>query len=258
MNPRSFAWEANALPLSYSRTGLDYMLRAALVKHNFNLLKWVYNAKHNEVKKMEPKIEWLGHDSFRLTGEKKVYVDPWKISNALHDADLVLITHDHFDHFVIEDIDKVRNDKTVVVAPEMLRGKIDGSVMIVKRGDVITVQGVPIEVVPAYNLHPDRQNFHPNAYGGVGYIVTLNGTRIYHTGDTDAIPEMKNIRCDILLVPISGTYVCTADEAVEVVAMVHPKLVIPMHWDSIVGTWQDANAFKEKTNVPVEILGKTS
>lgn len=207
---------------------------------------------------MDPKIEWLGHDAFRITGEKKVYIDPWKISNAPHDADIVLITHDHFDHFVVEDIDKVRNDKTLIVGPEMLRGKIEGNVQFVKRGDALKVQDVPIEVVPAYNVHPERQKFHPNQYGGVGYIVTLGGKRIYHTGDTDPIPEMKTIRCDIMLVPVSGTYVCAADEAAEAVAMVKPKKVIPMHWDTIVGTWEDANAFKKKVNVPVEILGKTS
>lgn len=207
---------------------------------------------------MEPKIEWLGHDSFRITAEKKVYIDPWKISNAAHDADLVLLTHDHFDHFVLDDVDKVRNEKTIVVAPEMLRGKIGGNEQIVRRGDSVTFAGVPVEVVAAYNLHPDRQNFHPKHYGGVGYIVTLGGKRIYHTGDTDPIPEMKNIQCDIMLVPVSGTYVCDADEAAEAVALVNPKMVIPMHWDTIVGTWADANAFKEKVRVPVEILGKTS
>ncbi len=207
---------------------------------------------------MEPKIEWLGHDSFRLTGEKKIYIDPWKISTAPHDADIVLITHDHFDHFVVEDVDKVRNEKTIVVGPEMLRGKITGNLQFVARGDKITVLGVPIEVTYAYNVHPSRQDFHPKRYGGVGYIVTLNGQRIYHTGDTDAIPEMQGLECDVMLVPVSGTYVCTADEAAEVVEIVKPKKVIPMHWNTIVGSWEDANAFKNNVKVPVEILGKTS
>lgn len=207
---------------------------------------------------MDPKIEWLGHDGFRLTGEKVVYVDPWKMQNAPHDADVVLITHDHFDHFVVEDIDKVRNANTLVVGPEQIRHKIDGNVQIVNRGDSIDAAGVPVQVVAAYNLRDDRQNFHPNHYGGVGYVITLNGKRIYHTGDTDPIPEMKNVKCDIMLVPVSGTYVCTCDEAVEVVQMVKPALAIPMHWDTIVGTWEDANNFKQKAGVPVEILGKTS
>lgn len=207
---------------------------------------------------MDPKIEWLGHDSFRLTGEKVVYIDPWKIAGTPHDADVVLLTHDHFDHFVLEDVDKVRNKDTWVVVPEMLRDKVQGNVRVVKRGDALNVQGVLIEVTAAYNLSPDRQNFHPNAYGGVGYIVTLNGKRIYHTGDTDPIPEMNGIQCDIMLVPVSGTYVCDCDEAVQAVSIVKPKLAIPMHWDSIVGTWEDANRFKEKSLVPVEILGKKS
>jgi L-ascorbate metabolism protein UlaG (beta-lactamase superfamily) len=169
-----------------------------------------------------------------------------------------LVSHDHFDHFVVEDIDKVRNDKTLVVGPEQIRGKLDGNVMIVKRGESINANGVPVQIVAAYNLREDRQNFHPNHYGGVGYVVTLNGKRIYHTGDTDPIPEMKEIKCDIVLVPVSGTYVCTAEEAVEVVKIVKPALAIPMHWDTIVGSWQDANDFKQKAGVPVEILGKTS
>lgn len=207
---------------------------------------------------MEPKIEWLGHDAFRLTGERVVYIDPWKIQGAPHDADVVLITHDHYDHFVVEDIDKVRNDKTVVVGPEQIRGKIQGKVTLVKRGDVTTANGVPIQVTPAYNVRADRQNFHPHKYGGVGYVVTLHGKRIYHTGDTDPIPEMKEIRADIMLVPVSGTYVCTCDEAVEAVQMVKPAMAIPMHWDTIVGSWEDANNFKQKAGVPVEILGKTS
>ena len=207
---------------------------------------------------MDPKIEWLGHDTFRLIGEKTVYIDPVKISNARHDADVVLITHDHFDHYVPEDLAKVRNDNTLVVAPEMFRGKLEGNVVYTSAGESLNCHQVPVEVVKAYNLHPDRQNFHPAHYGGVGYIVTLNGKRIYHTGDTDAIPEMRDIKADIMLVPVSGTYVCTADEAVQAVEMVKPKLAIPMHWDDIVGSWEDANKFKEQVSVPVEILGKTS
>src|SRR5581483_3010679 len=117
---------------------------------------------------MEPKIEWLGHDGFRLTGEKVVYIDPWKIEPG-PEADLILITHDHYDHFVVEDIDKVRGKQTLVVGPEQLRGKISGNVQFVHRGDKLTLKGVPVEVVAAYNLKPERQKFHPKDYGGVGY-----------------------------------------------------------------------------------------
>lgn len=206
---------------------------------------------------MEPKIEWLGHDSFRLTGEKVIYVDPWKISNG-PPADVILITHDHFDHFSEEDIDRVRGPKTAIVAPEHLSGKIKGDVTVAKRGKTLTVNGIAVQVIPAYNLRADRLGFHPDDYGGVGYVVTLGGKRIYHTGDTDQIPEMANIKCDIMLVPISGKYVMTAQEAAEAVNQVKPGLAIPMHWDDIVGSWDDANEFKKLAKVPVEILGKTS
>jgi L-ascorbate metabolism protein UlaG (beta-lactamase superfamily) len=145
-----------------------------------------------------------------------------------------------------------------LVTPDQNAGKNKGNLQIVKRGDKLTVNGVPVEVVPAYNTDPMRQKFHPHSYGGVGYIVTLGGKRIYHTGDTDAIPEMEQVRCDVMLVPVSGTYVCNADEAVAAVNLVKPKLAIPMHWDTIVGSWEDANDFKQKVSVPVEILGKTS
>lgn len=205
---------------------------------------------------MEPKIEWLGHDSFRLTGEKVVYIDPYEIQGG-PTADIILITHDHFDHFVPADIAKVKGPNTVVVVPEQLAGKVQGKVKVVKRGDKLTVEGIPIEVVPAYNVKEERQKFHPNQYGGVGYIVTLSGKRIYHCGDTDKIPEMANIKCDIMLVPVSGIYVMTADEAADAVNTIRPALAIPMHWDSICGSWEDANAFKKKCTVPVEILGKT-
>lgn len=204
---------------------------------------------------MEPKIEWLGHDSFRLSGEKIVYIDPWKIS-AGPPADVVLVTHDHFDHFSKDDIARVSQPTTVVVGPASVVAKFKGNIVKAHRGDKLTVNGVAVEVVPAYNVHPDRLGFHPHSYGGVGYIVTLNGKRIYHTGDTDQIPEMNDIRCDIALIPVSGTYVLTASEAVQVANLLKPELAIPMHWDDIVGTWADANAFKEKAKVKVEILGK--
>ena len=204
---------------------------------------------------MQPKIEWLGHDSFRLVGEKTVYIDPWKISSG-DPADVILITHDHFDHFQQEDIDKVRQPSTVIVAPQAVASQLQGNVKVAERGAKLEANGVPVEVVAAYNVRPDRLKFHPKEYGGVGYIVTLGGKRIYHTGDTDKIPEMENIQCDILLVPVSGTYVMTAPEAAEVANLIKPELAIPMHWDDIVGSWQDANEFKSKCKVPVEILGK--
>src|ERR671932_108978 len=130
---------------------------------------------------MEPKIEWLGHDSFRITAEKNVYIDSWENSEG-PPADVILITHDHFDHFVKEDIDKVRDPNTVVVAPEAAAKQLEGKVQVARRGEKLNLNGVPVEVVPAYNVHPDRLKFHPKEYGGEGSVGPPGGERIYHTG----------------------------------------------------------------------------
>jgi L-ascorbate metabolism protein UlaG (beta-lactamase superfamily) len=210
---------------------------------------------------MEPTIEWLGHDSFRLSdGSKIVYVDPWKLRGGQPKADLILITHDHYDHFSKEDIEKLSKPDTVVVAPPHVTKELKGSVRTARPNDSLTVAGVLIETVPAYNLNKFREPgkvFHPKEASYVGYIVTLAGKRIYHTGDTDHIPEMNKVKCDIALVPVSGTYVMTAQEAAAAVNQFKPGMAIPMHFDDIVGSHKDAEEFKKLAKVPVEILEST-
>ena len=205
---------------------------------------------------MAQDIFWLGHDSFRLKGEKVVYVDPWKLAAGAEKADVILVTHDHYDHFSKDDIAKISKADTVVVAPQSVAQKFDGKITVVKPGDKLTVGGVSVEVVPAYN--PNKK-FHPKVAGHVGYIITLNGKRIYHSGDTDLIPEMAQIKCDIALLPVSGTYVMTAVEAAEAANTLKPALAIPMHYGDadVVGTRSDAEEFKRLAKVPVEILEKT-
>jgi len=205
---------------------------------------------------MADHIYWLGHDSFRLTGEKVVYIDPWKLTAGAEKADVILVTHDHYDHFSKDDIAKLSKADTVVVAPQPVAQKFDGKVMVVKPGDKLTVGGIHVEVVPAYN--PNKK-FHPKASGYVGYIITLNGKRIYHTGDTDLIPEMAQIKCDIALLPVSGKYVMNAIEAAEAANTLKPTLAIPMHYGDadVIGTRSDAEEFKRLAKVPVEILEKT-
>ena len=204
---------------------------------------------------MADNIFWLGHDSFRLTGEKVVYIDPWKLTDTSQKADVILVTHEHYDHYSKDDIAKISKADTVVVAPQSVADKF-GKVMLAKPGDTLNVNGVKIEVVPAYNLN---KKFHPRSAGHVGYIVTLNGKRIYHTGDVDLIPEMTQIKCDIALLPVSGTYVMTAVEAAEAANTLKPTLAIPMHYgdSDVVGTRADAEEFKGLAKVPVEILEKT-
>ena len=205
---------------------------------------------------MEENIFWLGHDSFRLRGEKVVYIDPWKLDAGAEKADVILVTHEHRDHFSKDDIAKISKPGTVVVGPAAVVAQLGGNAITVKPGDAISAAGVVVEAVPAYN--PNKK-FHPKSAGHVGYIVTLNGNRIYHTGDTDLIPEMTQIKCDIALLPVSGTYVMTAIEAAEAAHTLQPALAIPMHWGdpTVVGTRADAEEFQRLAQVPVKILGKT-
>ncbi len=186
------------------------------------------------------KIHFINHDCFRFEGEVVVYTDPFHVPDGLPKADLVLISHDHFDHCSPEDLDKIKKDKTTFVAIAACQKQLSGDVKIVKPGDRLKAQGVEIEAVPAYNTDKD---FHPKAQGHVGYVFTLRGQRIYFAGDTDHIPEMKDIQCDIALLPVSGTYVMTAEQAVEAARDIGAKVVIPMHYGDIVGTREDAERF---------------
>jgi L-ascorbate metabolism protein UlaG (beta-lactamase superfamily) len=205
-----------------------------------------------EAKKMTDNIHWLGHDTFKIVGEKIIYTDPFKIKKSDR-ADIILITHEHFDHCSPDDVKKIQGPDTVIVATPDCAGKLSGKVKTVKPGDNITVEGVNIEAVPSYNTN---KQFHTKDSNWVGYIFTVNGQRIYIAGDTDYIPEMKNFSADIALLPVSGTYVMTAAEAVQAALDIKPKVAIPMHYDSIVGSEKDAREFAEglKGKVEVEIL----
>lgn len=187
-------------------------------------------------------MEWLGHDTFKIeSGGVVVYTDPFRLGGGLPAADIVLVTHEHYDHCSPEDLKKIAGKGTVVVAPGDCEGKLTG-VRRVKAGDRLTVKGVEIEVVPAYNIN---KKFHPKSNGWVGYVFTVGGTKIYIAGDTDYIPEMKDIKCDIALLPVSGTYVMTAEEAVKAAELIKPKVAVPMHYGSIVGDVSDARRFAE-------------
>jgi len=192
-------------------------------------------------------ITWLKHDAFLLKGDGIVVaIDPYELRSVPEKADLVLVTHDHFDHCDPNSVRLVAKPDAVIVAPPNAASKLGKNVRVVKAGDVLTEKGVTIKVVPAYNVRPERQRFHPKNYGGVGYLITLAGKTVYHPGDTDLIPEMDNLgRVDIALLPVSGTYVMDAQEAAEAVKRIKPTHVIPMHYGSIVGSKADAEKFAQ-------------
>ncbi|HBY99482.1 MAG TPA: Zn-dependent hydrolase [Chloroflexi bacterium] len=207
-------------------------------------------------------IHWLGHDSFKISGERVIYIDPWQLENPER-ADIVLVTHEHRDHLSRPDIEQISDEHTTVVATAACAAQLERivNVVIVAPGDNSTVQGVPIEVIPAYNVNKYRSegvHFHPKEAGGVGYIVTVGGKRIYHAGDSDLTPEMMKVDADIVLLPVSGRAVMTAEEAADAVRSIRPEVAIPMHYGSIMGSIDDAIRFKQLSPVPVEILEKSN
>jgi len=195
-------------------------------------------------------IHWLGHASFKLTGEKVIYIDPWQLPEA-EPADIILITHQHTDHCSPQDVARIRGPQTAVVAPADCAAELGGQIQVVGPGEKLTVAGVAIETVPAYNLN---KPFHPRRNGWVGYVVTVNGQRVYHAGDTDHIPEMEAVRADVALLPVGGKYTMTADEAAAAANVFKPGVAVPMHWGRIVGSRKDAERFRQLCKVPVQIL----
>lgn len=181
-------------------------------------------------------LHWLGHDAFRIDGPPVVYLDPYKLGTGLPPADLILITHDHFDHLSEEDLGKVRGPGTVVAGPPEVATKL-GGVEVLRAGEQRVLAGVSVLAVPAYNTN---KKFHPKETGKVGFVLTVAGVTYYHAGDTDLIPEMDGLRPDVALLPVSGTYVMTAFEAAEAACRIAPRTAVPMHYGTIVGSDADA------------------
>jgi L-ascorbate metabolism protein UlaG (beta-lactamase superfamily) len=204
------------------------------------------------------KMHWLGHDSFRIDGPPVIYFDPWRLRGRLPTADLVLVSHEHHDHCSPEDIEKVRSGKTVIVANAGAAAKLPGA-RTARPGDDLQVCGVRVEAVPAYNLTKFRAPgvpFHPREAGHVGYVLTIEGVRVYFAGDTDHIPEMGNLHCDVALLPVSGIYVMTADEAAQAARVIHPEIAVPMHYGAGIGTADDGERFRVLYGGDVALLAQ--
>ncbi|SHJ34063.1 L-ascorbate metabolism protein UlaG, beta-lactamase superfamily [Desulfatibacillum alkenivorans DSM 16219] len=203
------------------------------------------------IREMVSKIRWLGHDGFLIkAGDKNIVIDPYELESAV-EADILLISHDHFDHCSVDDAAKVVKPGTVIVTEKDSAAKLSGDVRVVAPGDVVEIGDVTVTAVPAYNTNKD---FHPKGNGWLGFVITYNGVRIYHAGDTDFIPEMEALDVDIALLPVSGTYVMTWDEAVEAAKKIMPQIAIPMHYGGIVGTSEDADKFKAALDGVCEVV----
>ncbi|RLI40164.1 hypothetical protein DRO59_09910 [Candidatus Bathyarchaeota archaeon] len=203
-------------------------------------------------------IKWLGHASFLIKAEgKNIYIDPYE-GEYSEKADLILVTHSHFDHCDTSKIKKIRGENTVIIAPEDCVSKIGGNVKTLKPGEETTIGNLRVKAVEAYNYKRFKapgKPFHPKGFG-VGYLLTAEGKTIYHAGDTDFIPEMKNLgHVDVALLPSGGTYTMDNAEAAEAAIAINPEVAVPMHrWDT------NPEEFKDKveanSNVKVVVLGK--
>ena len=184
-------------------------------------------------------IEVLCHSSIKINKEKVIYIDPFKIEKNYNDADIVFITHDHYDHYSEEDIDKVINENTIIIIPEELLTKLlrkgfrKDSIITVEPNKKYMIQGMKFETIPAYNTN---KQFHPKENGWVGYIIEIKGVRYYIAGDTDITEENRRVKCDVAFVPVGGTYTMDFKEAATLVNEIKPKMAIPIHYGDIVGT----------------------
>ncbi|MBS3783178.1 MAG: MBL fold metallo-hydrolase [Anaerolineae bacterium] len=207
---------------------------------------------------MLERMHWLGHDAFRIDGPRTIYFDPYELGEGHPEADIIFISHDHHDHCSPEDVAKIQDEDTLIVTIAAAADKLTGNIEIVEPGDTIQVRGMDVETVPAYNVNKFRSPgtpFHPKEAGHVGFVVTLEETRVYHAGDTDCVPEMKDLEnIDIALLPVSGTYVMTVDEAVQAAEAIQPGVAIPMHVGRGIGTPDAAQDFKDKASVDVTVL----
>ncbi len=201
---------------------------------------------------MPIEIQWIRHASFRIAAAEAVlYIDPWKLHAAPHDADVVFVSHSHYDHCSPADIEKVSKGETTIVAPPETLEKLASATGIAP-GEQISVKRITIEAVAAYNI---GKSFHPKDNNWCGAVFTIETKRIYYAGDTDLIPEMSDLReVDVALVPVGGTYTLDGEEAGAACKQIEPKAAIPYHWGDIVGSADDAQAFADAAGCEVHLL----
>ena len=206
-------------------------------------------------------IEVLCHSSIRFSKKKIIYFDPFKIEENYNDADVIFITHDHYDHYSEEDIDKVVKGDTIIVVPEDLKTKLlkkewkEENIITVRPNESYTAKNIEFKTIPAYNVN---KQFHPKENAWVGYLLEIEGITYYIAGDTDMTEENKKIKCDVAFVPVGGTYTMDYQEAAELINEIRPEIAVPTHYGSIVGAREDGIKFLKLVNpeIKVEILMK--
>lgn len=208
---------------------------------------------------MLDRFTWFRQSAFRWEGDGLVlYIDPWGVTGDVP-ADVILITHAHFDHFRPDEIARIRRGGTRILAPADVARELSGDVTAVAPGESHEVAGVRIQTVPAYNIVEERLDKHPKVNNWVGYVLELGGSTYYHAGDTDHLPELETVRTDVAFVPIGGTFTMDVRQAGGLVRAMSPRLAVPMHFGFVVGSPSDADAFvKEAAPVPVEVLTPTN
>jgi len=197
-------------------------------------------------------LKWLGHASFRISDANTViYIDPWKLKDSPHDANIVLVSHSHQDHYSPDDIAKVSGTQTKLVgSTDVIAQERVGQAIV--PGMTLVLEGVRVKGVAAYN--PSKQ-FHPKAKQWVGFVIEVGSKRIYYAGDTDVTDEMKALKdIDVALLPVGGKYTMNAEEAAGATGDIKPKLAVPYHYGDIVGSETDAEKFKQDAACEVKVL----
>jgi L-ascorbate metabolism protein UlaG (beta-lactamase superfamily) len=209
---------------------------------------------------MMDNIEVFKQNHIRIkSGEKEIHIDPFQTDTASNSADFILITHDHFDHFSVKDIENTAKDDTVLIVPENMCKKAEAAREYVKKTVTVkpdgsyNVDGLEFETVPAYNV---GKPFHPKSAGWVGYILKIDGKRIYVAGDTDATKEAMAVNCDIALVPVGGTYTMDAKQAAKLINTIKPEIAVPVHYGGVVGKEKDGLDFQKSVDKSIKVVLK--
>ena len=209
-----------------------------------------------------PNVRVLIHSSIRIESENGtvLYSDPYDLVDETHDADVVFITHGHYDHLSPEDYARVAKSETVVVAPAVLENEVAalsaGSVVLLNAGDTAEVCGIKVEAVPAYNVQPERLQFHPKENKWLGYILTIDGATYYIAGDTDQNEDNETISCDVALIPIGGTFTMDPVQAAAFINTIKPRFVVPTHYGTTVGNKEDVDAFAPLVDSSITVVRK--